>query len=182
VPQIDAVTPETRLVTITIGGNDIGYIGGLMAASCRSSAEARGDTAAAARCFAVPAPSEESWAKLEAAMRRIAGEIRWRAPDARILFVDYLSVVPERGTCAVTPLTADAADAARATASRLAAVTARAAAAGGAEVVRASALSKRHHACARESWATGFPAAPPYHPNHAGMTAVAEALRRQLAR
>ena len=28
-PQIDAVTPDTRLATITAGGNDAGYIGAL---------------------------------------------------------------------------------------------------------------------------------------------------------
>jgi lysophospholipase L1-like esterase len=26
-PQIDAVTPQTRLVTLTIGGNDVNYVG-----------------------------------------------------------------------------------------------------------------------------------------------------------
>jgi hypothetical protein len=32
-PQIDAVTPDTKLVTITIGGNDVGYVPLLMAAA-----------------------------------------------------------------------------------------------------------------------------------------------------
>jgi len=34
-PQIDAVTAETALVTITIGGNDIGYVGYLLGQSCQ---------------------------------------------------------------------------------------------------------------------------------------------------
>lgn len=34
-PQIDALDRETRLVTITVGGNDLGYVGWLFASSCR---------------------------------------------------------------------------------------------------------------------------------------------------
>ncbi len=34
--QIDAVTSDTRLVTITIGGNDLNYMGVLFAASCHA--------------------------------------------------------------------------------------------------------------------------------------------------
>jgi hypothetical protein len=33
-PQINAVTPQTRLVTVTIGGNDLNYIGNLFTATC----------------------------------------------------------------------------------------------------------------------------------------------------
>ena len=48
-PQIDAVTPAARLVTVTIGGNDVGYVGGLMAASCDADAASL-SAAAAAMC------------------------------------------------------------------------------------------------------------------------------------
>ena len=36
-PQIDAVTPGTALVTITTGGNDIGYVQRLIAMGCKNS-------------------------------------------------------------------------------------------------------------------------------------------------
>ncbi len=35
-PQIQAVTPDTRLVTITIGGNDVNYLGSINAYSCQA--------------------------------------------------------------------------------------------------------------------------------------------------
>ena len=185
-PQIEAVSPDTKLVTITIGGNDVGYIGGLIGGSCRFLGTVPVGGPNGRPCFTLPPSSEEAWTKVEESMRQIAAEVRRRAPGTRLVFVDYLSVLPERGTCAATPLAQEQADASRAVAARLAAVTARAAQQSGAELVRASALSKGHDACAREPWMTGFPdpksawKSPPYHPNLAGMTAVAAALRQLL--
>jgi lysophospholipase L1-like esterase len=184
-PQILAVTPDTALVTVTIGGNDVGYIGGLMAKSClRAGLPA---DAPMKSCPAAATADEAAWRSVEDAMRRIASAVRERAPRARLVFVDYPTLLPERGTCAATPLDAADAAASRETARRLAAVTARVAAAQGAGLIRASALSKSHHACAKAPWTNGYPRADgpgfvPYHPNAAGMAAIAEALRRYLAR
>jgi lysophospholipase L1-like esterase len=194
-PQIDALTPDTALVTITIGGNDIGYIGGLIAGSCVESASAA--DAAQPLCkmiaagrrsgAAMPAVSEDGWRKLETALTNILGEVRRRSPRARIIFVDYLSVLPEGALCAQTPLSLQAAETGRATAARLARLTAEVARNNDAEVVSAADLSrKEHNACAHTPWMAGFigPAEGrsfvPYHPNVAGMTAVADALERQL--
>ena len=188
-PQIDAVTPATRLVTVTIGGNDVGYIGGLVAGSCRFLGNVPIGGPKGAPCFAPPPlVSEAVWTKLEASMLRIAVEVRARAPGARLVFVDYPTVLPERGTCEAAPLSREQADASRFVAQRLASLTARVAQRAGAELIRASGLSKRHDACARAPWMNGFPDPraewryPPYHPNLAGMTAVAGALRRHLDR
>jgi lysophospholipase L1-like esterase len=172
-PQLDALTPQTRLVTVTIGGNDVNYIGGLYAAS-RPGGQAPA------------APTEQAWAKVEASLEQIAHEVRRRAPDARLVFVEYVTVLPERGLCAQTPLSEGAAAVARETARRLAQVTAAVASGAGAEDLRVSELSRGHDACASEPWVTGFIRPPgaehfaAYHPNLAGMTAVAEALDREL--
>jgi len=177
-PQLDAVTADTRLVTVTIGGNDVGYIGGLSAASCQGRPG----------CPVVPPPGEQAWQLLETAMRRIAGEVRRRAPEARLIFVDYLTILPEHGVCAATPVSREQAETSRAVARRLAAITARIADESGVEVLRNSALSRRHDACSRTPWTNGFPSrevrinGAPYHPNLAGMTAIAEALDRMLTR
>lgn len=182
-PQIDALTPETRLVTITIGGNDVGYIGGLMAASCQQAKSVDN-----ARCPKIGTPGEERWTALEAALRRIADEVRQRSPKARLIWVDYPVVLPERGQCRVTPLTMEQANAARAVAKRLAALTARVARETESSLLTASRLSVGHDACAREPWMNGFPvpgAGPisvPYHPTLPGMTAIASALDRMLGR
>lgn len=183
-PQLDAVDKDTRLVTVTIGGNDLGYIGGLFDASCRQVAIAANDSKTS--CPTVPAPTEQAFSDVEARMREIAAQVRRRAPGARLVFVDYLAVLPPQGTCAATPLTPDQADASRAIARRLAEITARAAKSSGADLVTASAQSIGHDACAREPWMNGYPrpGAPVdglfYHPNLAGMTAVADALDRML--
>ena len=174
--QIDAVTPDTRLVTLTIGGNDIGYIGGLFGASCR----ARGE----ASCQPETAPTEADYVALEGAMTELATAIATRAPKAEIVFVEYPAVLPPTGACAATPLSETAADAARVKAARLVAITRKVAHAAGATAITTSSFSQGHDACAAEPWMNGYPApgAVPYHPNLAGMTAVAHVLDMTLPR
>ncbi len=183
-PQLDAVDADTRLVTITIGGNDVSYIGRLTAASCAGLALVSG---AAAACNPIPpAPTDETYAGLAARMDHIAKEVRRRAPAARLVFVDYLAVLPAKGTCAGTPLSAAEADAVREIARRLAAITAKAATDNGADILKASALSKGHDACSKDPWMYGYPrpeapvAGAQYHPNAKGMTAIAAALEKLL--
>jgi len=183
--QIEAVTPETRLVTVTIGGNDVGYMTGLTGASCRALAARKADAEALAKCPAPPRATEADYARLAAAMSEIAAQVRARAPQARLVFVDYPAVLPATGSCAATPLSPADADASRETARRVVEITRRAARARGAVVVSAAALSAGHDACGAAPWMNGFPTPPgvaAYHPNLAGMTAIAEALDRQLGR
>ena len=132
--------------------------------------------------------SEEAWQALDAAMTRIAAEVKRRAPAARLVFVEYPAALPARGFCADTPMTVQQADLGRAVAARLAAVTRAVAARAGADLLPVATLSKGHDACAAAPWITGFPRAGgpkvtvPYHPNLAGMTAQAQALDRLLSR
>jgi lysophospholipase L1-like esterase len=182
--QLDALTPDTRLVTVTIGGNDLGYIGGLTTASCAGLMK---ETGIAADCapMIVP-PAEQTYADLAARMDTVAKEIRRRAPQAQLVFVDYLAVLPESGTCPATPLDAFQADGARYTARRLAEITRTVAGQNGASIITASELSKGHDACSADPWMNGYPRpeAPVngalYHPNAKGMTAVADALEALL--
>jgi lysophospholipase L1-like esterase len=183
-PQLDALTPDTRLVTITIGGNDLGYIGGLTASSC---AGLQKETSVEGDCASTPVlPAEKTFADLAQRMDAIAKEVRRRAPDARVVFVDYLTVLPEAGTCAATPVDGFFADGARYTARRLAEITRTVAGENGASIITASEFSKGHDACSAAPWMHGYPrpGAPVsgamYHPNLAGMTAVADALEQLL--
>ena len=172
--QVAAVTQDTRLVTLTIGGNDLNYVGNLNAASCRAMP--------AAVCQAVQPPDETHYAAVERALHAIVAAIRTRAPQARIVFVEYPAVLPERGVCAATPMTGDEAEMLRATAARLVAMTDRVAEAEKVEVLRFSVHSKDHDACAADPWMAGYldasgqRARVPYHPNLEGMTAVADDL------
>lgn len=184
-PQLDALTPDTRLVTLTIGGNDLGYIGGLTASSCASLMAKTGIEADCPPMIAPPA--EKTYADLAARMDVIAKEIRRRAPQARLVFVEYLAVLPESGVCPATPLDEIQADGARYTARRLAEITRTVAAQNNAGIITASEFSKGHDACSADPWMNGYPrpGAPVngtlYHPNAAGMTAIADALAALLS-
>jgi lysophospholipase L1-like esterase len=193
--QVDALTEDTALVTITIGGNNVGYIGRLIAESCRAAGSSAGAPSlcgafprGAAASKALPAATEETWRALERNLTEVAAQVRRRSPHARLIFVDYGSVLPKTGLCDAIPLSQDAAVAARATARRLADLTARVAHETGAESVRASRLSRRHGACAADPWTTGFMSPSgtkdhmPYHPNRRGMTMLAKVLDQRLSR
>jgi hypothetical protein len=66
-------------------------------------------------------------------------------------------------------------------------LTARVAREEDAEVIASSSLSNRYDACSKTPWINGFPRPGgaqfvPYHPNAAGMEAIAKALQSQLSR
>ena len=176
-PQLDALTPDTRLVTITIGGNDIGYIGRLSAAGCNMLAAMSFDKE---KCPAVPLPAEEDYSALALRMDAIAKEVHSRSPEARLVFVDYLTILPETGDCEAMRLFDFDTQESRQVAHRLAAITAKAAADNGADILKASDLSQGHDACASDPWMNGYPIrngkAAPLHPNAKGMIGVADAL------
>lgn len=178
--QIDAVTSDARLVTITIGGNDLRFAAWLRAASCRAGAIAE-------PCGSVPPPSEADYAKLDRNLRAIAQEVRRRAPAARLVFVPYVALNSDTPCPLETIAPADAA-AARITAQRLAATTRAAARDNRADVVDVDMASKDHTPCSPMPWSLGFPPGyersqgAPWHPNAAGHAAIADMLDKLLAK
>ena len=180
--QIDAVDANTRLVTVTIGGNDVLYSRGLSAKGC-ATYTARGNATPSPCGAEPPPPTEADYAALETHMRQIADEVR--APSARLVFVDYPAVLPPSGVCPRLFLTEAQADASREINRRVVEITARAARASGADVIAASTLSADHHACSAQPWTNGYPAPTPrdgvdFHPNLAAHTGIAEALAKLL--
>jgi lysophospholipase L1-like esterase len=178
-PQIDAVTPDTKLVTVTIGGNDLNYVRNLMTAMCGG---VPGMTPPAGpACPAVTWPSESDYRTLEQRLRQIAQEVRRRAPEARLVFVDYLRILPDSGGCTGVPLGEAQMSAVRETFRRMAEVTKKAAVAEGAMLLPAGQLSEGHDACSGDPWGAGHPGKPSdWHPTAAGHAAVAEALISRL--
>ncbi|MFM5930779.1 MAG: SGNH/GDSL hydrolase family protein [Novosphingobium sp.] len=181
--QIEAVTAETRLVTVTIGGNDLNYVGNLFAASC--SGEGFTMQGVKRPCPAIRPPKPEDYAKLEGSLRAVAREVHHRAPKATLIFVQYVKLVPDN-PCAESQLSPEGALVNREIGEQLARVTARAAEAEGALVLPADQLSRSHTLCDAEKWSvgikTGGPEAPaPWHPTAAGHAAIAAALERMLA-
>jgi lysophospholipase L1-like esterase len=176
-PQIEAVTPETALVTVTCGGNDVGYLPRLTLAGApwpiRALPGTRRQVAELGRL------SDAKLSTLDGVLDRLTAEIRRRAPRARLFLVDYLTILPPAGvgTGLLPPVIADWG---RQVAGRLAAETAAAAERAGCGYIAASAASVDHHAWAPEPWTRRFRISPrggaPYHPNAAGMRAVASLL------
>jgi lysophospholipase L1-like esterase len=181
--QLDAVSPGTALVTITAGGNDVGFVPRLTLASLPWPLRTLPRVRARVAELGDPRATDERFAQLERNLVAIARRLRERAPDCRVLAVDYLTILPPAGPGAPPP--ADIAAWGRVIAARLAATTRAAAEAGGWEYVPVSAVSADHHAWSAAPWTRRFQLSPragaPYHPNAAGMAAVAELVLAALA-
>lgn len=180
-PQISALDGSETLVTVTIGGNDVGYVPLLMAASLPRGARRMPLLGGWVSELLDREARDRALAGVSDSLCAVGRAVRERAPGARIVFVDYLTLLPPAGVSA-PPLPDADADLGRHVAATLERHTADAAAATGCEVVHAAAASKDHHAWSSEPWTTtparyvvplpGRPA--PLHPNAAGMRAVAE--------
>ncbi|MBK6673781.1 MAG: SGNH/GDSL hydrolase family protein [Proteobacteria bacterium] len=180
--QLESVTAAARVVTVTVGGNDLDYMGALFGGSCRAGVVSRPGP-----CPPVVQPSAAQYQKLESALNAIAREISRRAPQARVVFVQYVAVVPDN-LCAATQITPEDAANGRAIGRQLALVTARVATANGALVLPADELSRDHSPCAPEPWSRGLyggydmQQGAPWHPAPAGHAAIAAELARLLQR
>ena len=184
--QLDAVTRDTRLVTITAGGNDVGFLPRLTLASLPGPLRALPQVKARVAKFGDPEATEERFALLEGDMAMIGRSLRDRAPACRVIFVDYLTILPPRGEDRSGPPPAEIAEWGRVIAARLATTTQAAAEAAGCEYVAASAASADHHAWSATPWTRRFHltlrGGAPYHPDAAGMAAVAELVLATLAK
>ena len=174
-PQLAALSgAPVELVTITIGGNDVGYVPMLMAASLPGPLRRLGPI----RDLLDPGARDQALAAVGARLRAVGRAVRDRAPRATVCFVDYLTLLPPPGVSA-RPLSDLHADLGRHIADRLVAETAAAAEETGCVLVPAAALSREHHAWSAVPWTVGpglpWPRRPaPLHPNAAGMAAVAD--------
>ncbi|GAB3803925.1 SGNH/GDSL hydrolase family protein [Humibacter antri] len=181
--QIKAVDSATRLVTVTIGGNDVEYIGSLTVAGAPR--WLRPLIGGGARHFALPDDSsvDAGFARLAANLATFVEAVRSRAPLAHIVFVDYLTVLPRMVGAAESSVHRRRMPAAALTwgnrvAARLSATQDEVGRSTGAEFLPVGALSVGHHAWSSEPWVGGFRlrASAPFHPTYDGMRAVADLL------
>lgn len=180
--QIEAVTPDTRLVAFLIGGNDIGYVGDLFGFSCRSEGKGACQVSSTAQLA-------QRLAELPGKLDRVIDAVRRRAPDARIVMVGYLpAVAQDAGACPQLPLALADADRMRDTTARLTQVFEATAARKHVDLVHAAALGAGHEVCAAAGYVTGYHPARveswrepvAYHPNQAGMDRIAQDLEAIL--
>ncbi|MBB5957870.1 lysophospholipase L1-like esterase [Saccharothrix tamanrassetensis] len=177
-PQLDAVTPSTDLVTLTIGGNDVNLVGTAascinplpepLGLSCRDRLTAGGRDQLAEQ---IDAYAPEFAAALDA--------ISAKAPEARIVVVGYGTYVKPGGCHPKQPIWARDADYLQANIHRLNALFAREAEAHGATFVDIAPPSVGHDVCAPPDvkWFEGViptSQAAPLHPNAKGMEGIGE--------
>jgi lysophospholipase L1-like esterase len=184
-PQFDALTADTDLVTIGIGGNDFGVFASLIF-SCPQLAKGDRKGAPCAESMRKPGGGDRLLDKTDKTGKRVLKVVKGvqrRSPNARILLVGYPQIAPSRGTCATLPLAkGDYAYSLRIN-KRLNAVIRRAAKKTGAEYVNVWRASRGHDVCSEDPWVNGkdnTDQAIFYHPFANEQAAVAELIRAKV--
>jgi hypothetical protein len=185
-PQIEGVPRNADVVTVTAGGNDLDYTGSMLFAAFR-----RLDAAHPVHRFLAPRfpdglrePSDEMVGTAESGLVRIVDGVRSRTADARVVLVDYLTVIGA-GTSGSTVFDDAERDLLLRMRTSLEGAYERAAERSGADLLQVSVLSRDHGLDSPEPWVTGLLTDPSvsagsFHPNAAGMERVAEELVRLL--
>jgi lysophospholipase L1-like esterase len=172
-PQLDALSQDTTLVTVQIGGNDVGLTGFIedclnllpppVGDACNDDYMVNG---------------QDSWRVKTDALRstlvQLAADIRARAPQARIFMVGYATYAPPNGCYPRVPIIKADANYIRATLQYFNQMLAQQAAAAGIGFIDLQTPSAGHDPCtsAGVRWIEPYvPASPaaPFHPNALGM-------------
>ena len=185
-PQIDAVTEHTELVTVTAGGNDIGYIASLIAASAPAWLTKVPVLGTRLRHATAPAHADDRLTRTADSVAQVFTAIRQCAPRARVLCVDYLTVLTQTYH-ADLPFNEQQYHVLTGLADDLTAALALACGAHNVELIPAARHSIAHHAWAEQPWTTGWVTSrrggqTAFHPNADGMTAVSDLIADSLAK
>ncbi|MET8234647.1 SGNH/GDSL hydrolase family protein [Micromonospora sp. NPDC005298] len=186
-PQLSAVTSNTALVTVQIGGNDIGFAGII------------GDCAEASLSSPLGSPCKNRYtaggvdqlqARITATAPKVTSVlqgIRRAAPGARVVVLGYPAIVPDSGygCWPVVPIAYQDVPYLRAVEKSLNAMLANTAAANGATYADVYTPSIGRDACKSSGtrWVEGLVpqnAAAPFHPNARGEQGMATALLARL--
>jgi lysophospholipase L1-like esterase len=180
-PQASALSGETDLVTVGIGGNDFGLFGSI-ASDCSSSWRASG---APCRTRFTDGHGRDTKAhdarRIRANVEAALAEVRTRAPEADVYVVGYPRLLPEDGTCREAGFSHADADWARRIARLLNRSLRLAAEATGATYVDLYPASRGHDICAgRDAWVNGrtirMGLALSFHPFQIGMREMARVV------
>ncbi|UVE96146.1 SGNH/GDSL hydrolase family protein [Dietzia sp. B32] len=179
-PQFDALTPDTDLVTLSIGGNDIGFgaIAGCVAQTPRSV-----DGAPCRERLAAGVSS--ALEALDADLDAVHAGIRERSPGARVVVTAYMPLVPADGGCDFLERVSPAdVSWARDVTDRVNRAVSGAAARAGAEVTAPDDADERHACAPADVRYTDFTGSEtgshPMHPTAAGQRAMAAAVAGSL--
>jgi lysophospholipase L1-like esterase len=184
-PQLNSLDDNTRLVTLGIGGNDIGF--SEIIENCGSATSPQGSPC---QDHYVRNGRDEISERIKATAPKVAAvlrEIHARSPKADVYVVNYLPIFPDSGPGCWPQIPVADADVPylRAKHKELNAMLAEQAALNGAGVVDAYTAGIGHDACQLPviRWvepAVPVNAAAPFHPNLGGMRGTAAELLRTV--
>jgi lysophospholipase L1-like esterase len=173
-PQIDAVTAKTRLVTMTIGGNDVNYVG--TAIEC-------GQPNSTCVATANPAQTEAAFQALPHSLTDLIQAVRAKAPSAVIVLVTYVRLVPPTA-CPALHYTPASTRLVASMGARLERVFVAVAKADHVRLVDPYAIGAAHGPCAKgaNKWVAGLIATNgfEYHPTVAGHQEMAHLVEQVL--
>lgn len=162
-PQFNALTKDTDVVTLGIGGNDEGLFSQLFVECLQLGAAQR--TGAPCRDLVTQGEKGRVLVTLGVIQERLTSAllgIKDRAPDADVVLVGYPQLVPERIRCEVLPLTPADYTFVRTTLIAMGTATEQAAEDADVHYVDVLAASAGHDVCAgEEAWIKGLADDPP---------------------
>jgi lysophospholipase L1-like esterase len=186
-PQFNSLAADTTLVTVQIGGNDIGF-----SEIVRNCASTSGPQGHPCQDRYVTASGDEISQRIQAAAPKVAAVIQGihsRSPQAKVYVVNYLPIFPEKplapglpeGCYPQIPVATEDVPYLRAKQKELNQMLADQAAANGASLLDTYSLGLGHDACQPPALRWVEPlvpvnAAAPFHPNVLGMRAEAAQL------
>ena len=182
-PQVRVISKETRLVTITVGGNDVGYVGDLSMLAARNTGTLFGRLVR--QFWGGPKTMEQrGFDKFRDELGELIADIRKRAPGSQIVIATYPTILPKSGTCPRLSLNIAEANSMREVGARLALVTRETAERGGAIVADMQSLGTKHNACSAEPWVNGWTngGIAPFHPTSLGAKATADAIAKAISK
>lgn len=188
-PQIEAIPTftdnEKCIVTITAGGNDLGYVGALMRESFGASWLGWPIAIMMSRGITPPVLDEQG---LVNRFVQVIKAVRGKVPNAEIVLVGYLTLVGDHAVPGGdgVPLTSEQIGKARETAGILRRAYERAAEEGKCVFVDVAKQSQDHGVGSKEPWVAGhvwrtlWGGEMGWHPNKRGMEAVAKMIHDKL--
>jgi lysophospholipase L1-like esterase len=185
-PQLDGVPADADVVTITAGGNDLQFAGAMLyTAWLRLEPESPAVPMLGAMFpDGIVLPTESAIEQATTGLVRVIEKAWAKAPAARVLLVDYLTVLDDASLPA-TPFSDEELGQFLLIQSAVGHVFKDAATRTGAELVLASSLGADHALGSAEPWVQSFhpnleQTGASFHPNETGMAAIAAELERVL--
>ncbi|MEU3139614.1 SGNH/GDSL hydrolase family protein [Nocardiopsis alba] len=178
-PQLDALGPETDLVTVGISGNDFGFSEVLVECAKRSLTNPLGSPCS----DYYGGDLDDRIDGLRDDLNQVYADIAERSPNATVLSIGYLQIMPESGGCwPSTPISRGDVPFVDQAQIRLNAMIAEVSEANGATFV--DTFERGHDVCQGSDtrWVEGLipEDGAPVHPNNLGMAATTDFIRSTL--